>query len=546
MARKIILLLVLASVIFSCKKETETNPMIETTTVKSVASYTCYAKATVLEKGSYGLVDYGFVYSTYNGDFGVENSNTKVSLGTIPMVADTFSTSFPVGTGYSYSNLFYVRAYYTNKKGTVYGSILNFQPLQLSINLVQPNSGKAGDKITITGNNFSKNTEDNIVKFNDVVAQVLEASPTKLVVEVPAGLSSNSYDSGIPIYVTVGGLTLSWSSFALQPVITGFSPSSGTFETAVTITGSNLYQVQIKINNTVYYTNYNNNNSFQFNIPYDIKTSKISFSVVKNGTETAVPGEFTMDPCSITSVEPKKGLIGSQTVISGIGFNPDYYVNTIKIGGVKVINYWNGGINTLYATVPESLKSGTYDVSVNNGIEDAVLPQAFTVMEPKITGFSPASASYNSVVKILGENLIDVQYVGFGYTGAEIISRDSSNIVVRVPSNISTGSVNVSANVGNITIYSPKDFTILSPVITSFSPSEGTPGTIVTIKGNGFDSGKYNTSVKFGTITSTVLSVNPTEIKTVVPSEAEAGAMKLLVITPWYAAVSDTDFTVKK
>lgn len=551
MSTKIISMLILVSIFFACKKETETDPQVETTLAKSVASYICYAKATVPEKGSYGLVDYGFVYSTFNGNFGIENSATKISLGTIPMVADTFATSFALGNGYAYSETFYVKAYYTNKKGTVYGSALSLKPLVLSINSVQPNSGKASDKITITGNNFSKKLADNVVKFNNIVAKVIEATSTKLIVEVPDGITTDYYNANVPISITVGGITLNWSGFSLSPVITGFSPSSGTFGTSVKITGSNLYEAQIKLNNILYYTNYNNNNSIQFNIPNDIKASKISMSIVKNGVATIIPGEFIMDPCSITSVLPKKGMVGTQITISGVGFNPDSYINTIKIGGEKVTNYWTGSTSTINITVPELLKSGTYDVTVNNGIEDAVLPNGFTVIEPKITGFSPTSGHYNSLVTIFGKNLTGVQYVGFGNVGswnvgADIISRDSLQIVVKVPMNITTGSVNVWANVGNRIASSSNEFTILPPVITGFSPSEGTPGTIVTIKGNGFDIGQYNTSVKFGTVASTVVSVNPTEIKAVVPSNAVAGVMKLLITTPWYIIATDTDFTVKK
>jgi IPT/TIG domain. len=551
MNTKIILMLILVSMFFACKEETETDPKIETTSVASVASYICYAKATVQEKGSYGMVDYGFVYSTYNGNFGIDNSGTKVSLGTIPMVADTFSTSFSVGNGYGYSDTFYVRAYYTNKKGTVYGSSISFKPLVLSISSIQPNSGKAGDKISITGNNFSKKTTDNIVKFNNILAKVIEASTTKLIVEVPDGITTEYYNANVPISVSVGGLTLNWSGFSLSPTVTGFSPSSGTFGTSVKITGSNLYEAQVKLNNTQYYTNYNNNNSIQFNIPNDIKTSKVSISVVKNGVETVVPGEFIMNPCSITSISPNKGLSGTQVTISGVGFNPDSYINTIKIGGEKVANYWTGSANTINFTVPETLKSGTYNVTVNNGIEDTVLPNSFTVLEPQITSFTPTSGYYNSLVTIYGKNLSGVQYVGFGNfgiwnSGAEIISRDSLSLVVKVPSNITTGTVNIWASISNKNVNSNKEFTVLPPEITSFSPSEGTPGTIVTIKGLGFEAAQYNTTVKFGTIASTVVSVSPTEIKAVVPSEATAGLMKLVIVTPWYIIATDNDFTVKK
>lgn len=551
MPTKIIFSLIFLTILFACKEDAETDPRIETSVVKSPASHTCYAKATVIEKGSYELIDYGFVYSPYNGNFGIESGAPKISLGTIPMVADTFSTSFALGEGSNYSTTYYVRAYYTNRKGTVYGSALVINPLIMSIGSVKPNTGKAGDRIIITGSNFGKKPTDNVVKFNNIVASVIEASSTSLTVEVPAGIVSEYYNANVLITVKVGGITFNWNGFTLSPTVTGFSPTSGTFGTLVKITGANLYNAQIKINNSVYYTNYNNDNLIQFNIPNNIKTSKISMSIVKNGVETTVPGEFTMIPCSITSVSPAKAMTGAQITITGGGFNPDSYSNIIKIGGEKITNFWIANTSTINMIVPETLKTGAYDITLNNGIEDAVLPKAFTVIEPQLTGFSPVSGQYGSNITIFGKNLSTLQYVGFGKIGyqnsrAEIISRDSLQIVVKVPANIPTGNVNIWASVGNKNISCTDEFTILSPIITDFSPSEGTPGTIVTIKGSGFDFTAYNTSVKFGTIPSSIVSVSQTEIKAVVPSDAPAGLMKLLVTTPWYTVSTDTDFTVKK
>lgn len=551
MPTKIILSLIFLTILFACKEEAETDPRIETSVVKSPASHTCYAKATVIEKGSYELIDYGFVYSPYNGNFGIESGAPKISLGTIPMVADTFSTSFALGEGSNYSTTYYVRAYYTNKKGTVYGSALVIKPLIMSIVSVIPNAGKAGDRIIITGSNFGKKPTDNVVKFNNIVASVIEASSTSLTVEVPTGIVPEYYNANVLITVKVGGITFNWNGFTLSPAVTGFSPTSGTFGTTVKITGSNLYDTQIKLNNTVYYTNYNNSNSIQFNIPNNIKTSKISISIVKNGVETAIPGEFTMTPCSISSVSPAKAITGTQVTITGGGFNPDSYSNIIKIGGEKITNYWIANTGSINMIIPETLKSGTYDITINNGIEDAVFPKAFTVIQPQLTGFSPASGQYGSDITIFGKNLSTLQYIGFGKVGyqtsrAEIISRDSLQIVVKVPTNIATGSTKIWATVGNQNITCTDEFTILPPVITDFSPSEGTPGTIVTIKGTGFDFTAYNTSVKFGTIASSIVSVSQTEIKAVVPSDAPVGLMKLLITSPWYIVSTDTDFTVKK
>jgi len=548
MRTRILFFTITVIALFSCKKETEKDPKIDTVIAKSIAAFTCYAKASVSEMGSYEIIDHGFVYSPSGGSFGLE-SGTKISLGLGTFNTDTFSTVFTFGNGYYSSQYYYVRAYLTNKKGTVYGTALSFEPLLMSISSVQPASGKAGDKITISGKNFNLNPQETLVKFNTTAAKVIEASSTKLVVEVPSGITMDYYyDSTITIYVTIGGQTLNSSSFTILPTITGFSPTSGTFGTTVTITGENLsgYGLSVKFNILDSYVSSVSSSTITSSIPYGINLEKVKVKVIKNGVETILPGEFTMMQSSITSISPAKGFAGTQISINGLGFNPGYSSNIVKIGGVTVSN-WSSSQNILNITVPESLAAGIYNIEVNNGISNVVLSNSFTVVTPIISSLSPSTGYYGSEVTIYGENLINTSYIYFGNYGADIVSRDSSSIKVKVPSGITPGATKLSVNYGNKTYSSTVEFTILAPIITSFSPVSGTPGTEVTIKGNGFSSGYYNSSeVKFGTVSTTVVSVTPTEIKTMVPSNAGDGAMKIAVVTSGITVVSDADFTITK
>src|SRR5665648_10309 len=537
--------------LFSCEKDTDKNPKIETIEAESVAAFTCYAKASVSEKGSYEITDHGFVYSMYNGSFGIENG-TKISLANISLQTDTFSTTFSFGDGYNYSQSYYVRAYLTNKIGTVYGSVLSFAPLVMSVGSVTPTSGKAGDRISITGNNFSTNPEDNVVNFNTTKANVVEASSTKLVVVVPDGIATNYYyDSTVPISVSVGGQMVNSSNFTVLPTITGFSPGSGTFGTAITISGQNLssYGLTVKFNDIERSIYSASNSSITSIIPYTINSEKVKIKIIKNGIETIVPGEFTMDPCSISSLSPAKGFPGTELRISGQGFNTSYYTsNVVKIGGVEVSN-WIVDPNTLSVVIPESMLPGTYDVEVNNGITNAVLASSFTVIVPEITSFSPASGYFGSEVTINGENLNSNLYVYFGNYGTGVFWSDTSNtsIKVKVPSGIAPGKTKISISSGNTTYTtSTDDFTVLPPVITGFSPASGVPGTEITITGNGFMTDYYSIEVKFGTVSTNIVSVTPTEIKALVPSNAGAGAMKIAVSTSGIIVVADTNFIIEK
>lgn len=68
-----------------------------------------------------------------------------------------------------------------------------------TITSVVPDSGKWGDKIIITGENFADFSLDNTVTFNGAEAIVLRSSETELTAEVPKGAGSG------PVVVTVNG-----------------------------------------------------------------------------------------------------------------------------------------------------------------------------------------------------------------------------------------------------------------------------------------------------------------------------------------------------
>ena len=66
---------------------------------------------------------------------------------------------------------------------------------------LDPTSGKVGSSVVITGTNFSPTLSDNIVKFDDVQANITDGNETSLTVTVPAGAPTGDVD----ITVTVDG-----------------------------------------------------------------------------------------------------------------------------------------------------------------------------------------------------------------------------------------------------------------------------------------------------------------------------------------------------
>ena len=111
----------------------------------------------------------------------------------------------------------------------------------LSILNIVPSRGTAGQTITIYGQNFSSMASGDVVKINGVIAEVISATSTTLVVLVPAGVATG------PVTVTVGGVTAASGGLDFVvpalPTITSISPNYGNVGqnlTGVTVQGTNL------------------------------------------------------------------------------------------------------------------------------------------------------------------------------------------------------------------------------------------------------------------------------------------------------------------
>jgi len=100
-----------------------------------------------------------------------------------------------------------------------------------------PASGITGTQVVIDGTNFSSSAQDNIVKFNGVVASIITASSTQLTVTVPNTATTgnisvtvnNKSAISIPYFIVLG-----------PPTITSFAPTNGRPGDQVIITGTNF------------------------------------------------------------------------------------------------------------------------------------------------------------------------------------------------------------------------------------------------------------------------------------------------------------------
>ncbi|MBU4490224.1 MAG: IPT/TIG domain-containing protein, partial [Actinobacteria bacterium] len=200
---------------------------------------------------------------------------------------------------------------------------------------------------------------------------------------------------------------------------------------------------------------------------------------------------------------------------------------------------------------------------------DGSLLEQFTIAKdnaPILYSVSPSTARAGEEVTVSGKRFgleRGSSAVWFGSTRAtEYASWSDEQVKVRVPGGVS-GQVQLkvqtqdgsSKTVPFTVLLTPSD---QAPTITSISPSSGSVGTTVTIKGTSFGSSRGTSYVKFNTTkaaTTDYVSWSASQIKVKVPQGATTGPVSVTtgvgtsksktftVITPvWYLAEGTSDY----
>jgi hypothetical protein len=136
---------------------------------------------------------------------------------------------------------------------------------------------------------------------------------------------------------------------------------------------------------------------------------------------------------------------------------------------------------------------------------------------PSITSFSPATGTLGTLVTIKGFHLLSVSSVMFGGLAAASYSVVSDTLITAVIGMGRSGDVSVAnhdrkASLAGFTFILPPP-----PVITSFTPTSGAVGTIITITGSHFNTTSANNVVFFGATRAVVSAASNTSLTITVP-----------------------------
>jgi uncharacterized repeat protein (TIGR01451 family) len=391
-----------------------------------------------------------------------------------------------------------------------------------------PALGQSDTAVTIGGFNLGTVTS---VTFNGKAGTITGYSANQIQVYPPGG----SGVGPIKVLAPAGSFTTS-NNFtnATGPIITDFSPALGSVGSQVSIDGINFTSATtVKFGGVTASSTDVGETQLSAVVPAGATTGPIS--VTGNSTTYTTSSNFTVTSAMpvIIGVVPLFGVRGATVKINGANFT-NLAAPAVQFNGVTASYQTPTSTTALTATVPAGATTGY--IAVNNNVGVGTSPALF-YLQPWITGLNAAGGIVNSTLLLTGRNLTNASSVSVNGIGYQF-TNSPTQIGALVPSNATTGLIEVTTP-GGIFI-STNVFEIL-PKIYGFTPDIGPAGTIVTISGTSL----FNvTSVKFGGVSASPITVSTNEVQVAVPKNALSGP--LTVFTAYGSDVSTNEFTATK
>ena len=247
-----------------------------------------------------------------------------------------------------------------------------------------------------------------------------------------------------------------------------------------------------------------------------------------------------VNPPTVTAISPTSGPStgGTTVTITGTNF---IGASSVMFGSVPAASFSVKSLTQIVAVSPTE-GTGPVDVTVTTpgggtSSTSSADKFTFTASPPTVTGLSPSSDSTSggTTITITGTSFLGATSVTFGgVAGTNLIVNSASQITVVDPAHLNgTVDVRVTTASGTSPVTAADQFAYnaLLPTVSSVSPNTDSPGggTTITITGTNFFGAS---SVKFGTVAGTHLTVvSPTQITVVDPAEP-AGQVDVTVTTP--------------
>jgi uncharacterized repeat protein (TIGR01451 family) len=459
------------------------------------------------------------------------NFGNIVGVGNALVVLDTPTQLQVVVPADALSGPIYV---YDISNAYTYKGPFQVAPLVTSF---QPNKGVPGQQVIIDGVNFVNVFAPAIrpvVRINGLQAFVQTWTDTQATVVVPANATTGPIS-----FATGAGTNITGANFYLPPVIESFEPTTAAVGDEVQIKGPNMTDAT-----AVRFTGAAGGtvgasfvvigpSNIVATVPATVGEGPITV-VAPAGSYISNPGTpFRVLP-KIDQFVPNSGPPGTVVKMLGSGLANTVFVS---FGGRPATLFTNILPTRVDAVVPQQAQTGPVTIGTTTGTNTSTV---LFYVPPSIQSFNPSRGPPGTEVTVTGLNFTNATKVQFGGANALFTVDANTQLHATVPETALSGSIKITTPGGVATSVTPFEVTGPEPVISSFDPTQGPPGTVVQITGDNFTG---TTAVAFGGKPATSFTpVSDTILNAVVPANATTG--RITITNPAGTATSSTDFFV--
>jgi hypothetical protein len=242
---------------------------------------------------------------------------------------------------------------------------------------------------------------------------------------------------------------------------------------------------------------------------------------------------------TLSSISPSSGYPGTQVTFNGTNFGATQGSSSVWLGSKAAGSIVSWSNTQIVAVVASGAASGSAIVQQGGVWSNSI---AFTVITPAITSISPTSGYPGTQVTFTGTNFGATQGSGSVWLGSKlagsIVSWSDTQVVAVVASGAASGSAQIQQNGvwGNSIV-----FTVITPTITSITPTSGVAGTQVTYTGTNFGSTQGSGSVWLGSkLAGSIVSWSNTQIVATVASGSVTGSAQVQQNGVWGNTIAFT------
>jgi hypothetical protein len=416
-----------------------------------------------------------------------------------------------------------------------------------------PTLGGPGDTVTLAGSGFGTSLKNIKVTLAGMPCSVNNMDEHTIEVAIPQNAVTGSFQiskKGEGDITAAGTFTV-----IIPPVIEKFTPEGGFPGTVVTITGkhfgTNAINLRVKLGEQIVKILSFTDTRIEAQVPKDGKSGSFTVEVTGRGGDSSEKMFDVWVPVKFFAFSPTKGEVGSTVVLKGQGFGTDLKNVDVTLAGLpcKILALTPEQIQV---QVPDKSTAGHIQITVKDRGAPVISTTEFKVIyPPEVAKFAPSAGQPGTLLVVDGKNFgaaIDDIRVLIGPDQQQqfcIVSKlTETKLTCQIQPGTKTGPVTVKVK-GMGDAISQNSFDVWEPVsVTGFTPKEGLPGTLVTLKGTGFVTAKGQTTVSLDKKPLKVKNVAPDAIVVEIPEKGVAGGNFVVSVKGRGDAVSPGAFKV--